>query len=329
MKGPTMSRKHSALWLLALLLLIGGGWWWGQHRGGRARNGVLIVGDQRGGVQALLKAAGELDNVPYRIEWALFPAAAPLLEALNSGAVDLGGIGGQPFAFAYASGAKIKVVYAGRAITGRGSHASAIVVPDKSPLRRIEDLKGRRLATIRGSAGHDLALQLLESRGLSARDVQWVFLNNAEAKAALAHGSVDAWSTWGAYTGYALLKDHQRALGDASELPAGAGFFAATDKAIADKHAQIEDFTRRLARARRWVAGHQDEYAAVLAKETGLPADVAKFSIGDLITAPVPVDDRLKADELAILERYKRAGIIKTLPDLNGAFDGSFPPGAP
>lgn len=324
------TKQPAAKWtfVMALLLLIGGGWWYSQHKVDMAQgalSGTLIVGDQRGGVQALLKASGELDNVPYRIEWALFPAAAPLLEALNSGAVDLGGIGGQPFAFAYASGAKIKVVYAGRAVTGKGSHASAIIVPANSPLKKVEDLKGRRLATIRGSAGHDLALQLLEKNGLSAQDVQWVYLNNAEAKAALAHGSVDAWSTWGAYTGYALLKDHQRGLADGSQLAAGAGFFAATDKAIAGKHALIVDFTQRLARARLWLGGHRDEYAAVLAKETGLPVDVAKFSIADLITAPVPVDDRLKADELAILQRYKRAGIIKQVPDLSGAFNSSFP----
>jgi len=322
-----MSRKQPVLWLLTLVLLVGGGVWYSQRKVSAPQgelSGTLIVGDQRGGVQALLKASGELDHVPYRIEWALFPAAAPLLEALNSGAVDLGGIGGQPFAFAYASGAKIKVVYAGRSVTGHGSHASAIIVPANSALQRVEDLKGRRLATIRGSAGHDLALQLLESHGLRAQDVQWVYLSNAEAKAALAHGSVDAWSTWGAYTGYALLKDHQRALADGEQLPAGAGFFAATDKAIADKHALIVDFTQRLARARLWLGGHQDEYAAVLAKETGLPVDVAKFSIADLITAPVPVDDRLKADELAILQRYKRAGIIKQVPDLSGAFDTSF-----
>lgn len=308
--------------VLAFALLGGAGWWWRHHAVPGAD--VLIVGDQRGGVQALLKASGQLDHVPYRIEWALFPAASPLLEALNSGAIDIGGIGGQPFAFAYASGAKIRVVYAGRVTSGAALKASAIIVPAQSPLSRVEDLKGKRLATIRGSAGQDLALQLLERHGLSAHDVQWAYLNNAEAKAALAHGAVDAWSTWGGYVGYALLKDHQRVLADASELPAGTGFYAANDKAIAGKHALIEDFIQRLSRARAWVAGHKDAYAAVLAHETGLPLDVARFSVDQLVTAPVPVDDKLKSEQTAILERYRRAGIINKVPSLDGAFDSSF-----
>jgi len=325
---PGTRRSAWPLFVLAavIALLALGGLWYRYHRHHRAGADVLIVGDQRGGVQALLRAAGELDHVPYKIEWALFPAASPLLEALNSNAVDIGGIGGQPFAFAYASGAKIKVVYAGRQIDGptRGE-GSAIIVPADSPLHRIEDLKGHKLATIRGSAGQDLALRLLEKHGLQSSDVTWVYLNNAEAKSALATGSVDAWSTWSAYVGYALLKDHQRALGDARELTPESGFYAANDQAIATKHAQIADFVQRLVRARKWLANHKDDYAAVLSKETGLPLDVARFTVNDYVTEPVPVGDGLRQEQLAILARYKRAGIIDKVPDLAGAFDASFP----
>jgi len=320
------------LWLVlavagVLALLVLGGLWLRQRDATADHGAGLIVGDQRGGVQALLQAAGELDHVPYKIEWALFPAAAPLLEALNSDAIDIGGVGAQPFAFAYASGAKIKVVYAARQIDSpvRGE-GSAIIVPAASPLHRLEDIKGLKLATIRGSAGQDLALRLFERHGLKPHDVTWVYLNNAEAKGALATGSIDAWSTWGPYVGYALLKDHQRAIGNARELPAQAGFYAANDKAIAAKHAQITDFVHRLARARKWAAGHKDEYAAVMAKETGLPLDVARFTVNDYITDPVPVGDGLRAEQNAIFNRYKAAGIIDKVPDLTGAFDPSFPP---
>lgn len=312
---------------LVAVALVAGGLFWLRGRGGTGAGAdVLIVGDQRGGAQALLKASGELADVPYKIDWALFPAASPLLEALNSGAIDIGGIGGQPFAFAYASGARIKVVYATRQIDapGRGI-SSAIIVSAGSPLRRVEDLKGRRLATIKGSAGQDLALRLLEKHGLKPSDVTWVYLANAEAKSALETGSIDAWSTWSAYVGYALIKDRQRAIGDARELPPQAGFYAANEHAIANKHAQIADFLARLGRARKWLARHKAEYAAVLAKETGLPEDVARFTVDDLVTDAVPVDDSLRTEQLDILNRYKAAGIIDKVPDLAGAFDPSFP----
>ena len=58
---------------------------------------TLRVGDQKGNAQAVMEAAGVLKNVPYKIEWKEFPAAAPLLEALSAGAIETGLVGDAPF----------------------------------------------------------------------------------------------------------------------------------------------------------------------------------------------------------------------------------------
>jgi sulfonate transport system substrate-binding protein len=329
--GTTQTRGGSTRRLLliglALVLVAGAVFWWrssARAPAGPDASAPLVVGDQRGGIQALLKAAGELDNVPYTIDWALFPAASPLLEALGSGAIDLGGVGGAPFAFAYASGAPIKVVFATRAVTGFGGRSSAIIVRRDSPFRSLADLRGKSIATVRGSAGQNLALRLLEQQGIGFDEVKWIYLNNGEAKAALAAGSIDSWSTWGSYVGVALLEDHDRALADATALPAEAGFYAANDKAIANKRTQLADFLQRAARARRWALGHRDDYARVLAKETGIPFEVARLTVEGYLQRPITVDDSLRAEQRAILDRYRRAGVIPSAPDLAGAFDPSF-----
>ncbi len=159
---------------------------------------------------------------------------------------------------------------------------------------------------------------------MTSRDVTWVYLNNSDAKAALATGSVDAWSTWGSYVGYALLKDKQRKLADATELPAQSGFIVASDKAISTKHALIADFLDRVARGHIWLKSHPDGYAQVLAKQTGLPAEVARFVEPEYETTRVAVDAQLAQEEGTILARYQRAGLIDHVPDLTGAFDASF-----
>ena len=59
----------------------------------RAQSGtrpLLRAGDQKGGLRALLEAAGELNGLAYDIAWTEFPAAAPLAEALNAAASDQG-----------------------------------------------------------------------------------------------------------------------------------------------------------------------------------------------------------------------------------------------
>ncbi len=154
--------------------------------------GVLRVGDQRGGAKALMQAAGVLKDLPYSIEWVLFPAAAPLLEAMNAGAIDCGGVGDAPFAFARAAGMPVKAI----AATRSSGESTAIVVPAGTPYQSFKDLKGKRIGTGKGSVGHFLVLAALERNGMTVRDVQLAFLQPADARAALASGSIDAWATW-------------------------------------------------------------------------------------------------------------------------------------
>ena len=64
---------------------------------------VLRVGDQKGGNRSLLEISGYAKDLPYRIEWSEFPAAAPILEALNAGALDVGYTGDLSFLSVYAA----------------------------------------------------------------------------------------------------------------------------------------------------------------------------------------------------------------------------------
>ena len=125
---------------------------------------TLRVGDQKGNSQAVMEAAGVLKDVPYRIEWKEFPAAAPLLEALGAGAIETGLVGDAPFTFAAAANVPVKAIAAIR----QSQEGLAILVPRDSKIQSFEDLKGKKIATGRGSIGHQLILAALESKGWSA-----------------------------------------------------------------------------------------------------------------------------------------------------------------
>jgi sulfonate transport system substrate-binding protein len=325
---PPSRRARPGLYLivagLAFAAVLIAGWRTHQHHlaaTSASAAQVLKVGNQVGGTRALMEAAGVLGGVPYKIEWSLFPAASPLLEALGAGAIDTGGVGDAPFAFAYASGAKIRAVSAYQ--YSGAPKAAAILVPVNSPLKTVQDLKGRKIATVRGSAGQDLVLRVLERAGLQPSDVKFIYLSNGDAKAALATGAVDAWSTWASYVGIGLLHDHDRAIADATGLTSGNGFQVATDSAIANKRAILNDFLRRLALAYAWARQHPDAHAVALAKETGIPLDVARLT-AQAVYQPIPIDAALSADERRLFDRYKRAGLIDHIPDVSGAYDPSF-----
>jgi sulfonate transport system substrate-binding protein len=283
---------------------------------------TLKIASQKGGTRSLMLAAHALDGAPYKVEWSEFPSAQALLEALGAGAVDAGAVGDAPFVFAYAAGAPIKAVLATRASGGGAS--TAILVKSDSPIRSPGDLRGKRIATGRGSIGHYLLLRVLENAGLTPKDVTVVYLNPGDCRAAFSSGAVDAWATWGSYVGLAQLHDHTRLLADGRGLLTGIGFEAATDTAIATKRAQLADFLARLAKAERWESSHQAQYAAVLAKETGLPPDVALYTVSRVRGAPAPMDASIVAEEQGTLGRFLRAGVITTTPKLDGAFDSDF-----
>jgi sulfonate transport system substrate-binding protein len=283
---------------------------------------VLRVASQKGGTRSLMLASHALDGAPYRVEWSEFPAAQSLIEALSANAADVGAVGDAPFMFAYSAGAPIKVVMVTRSSGGGAS--TAIVVPDASPIHTPADLKGRRIATGKGSIGHYLLLKVLQKAGLKPSDVNVVYLAPGDAKAALSSGAVDAWATWGPYTGFAQLHDHNRIVADGQGVMHGIGFQVSSTAAIAGKRAQLEDFLHRLAVAQRWEATHKAEYAAVLAKETGLPLDVANYMIGQARGQAVPIDASVIDEERDTLETYARAGVIPKAPAIEGAFDTSF-----
>jgi sulfonate transport system substrate-binding protein len=280
---------------------------------------VLRVASQKGGTKAMLTAAGVLGDLPYRIEWAEFPAAQHLLEALGAGAVDVGGVGDAPFQFAYQAGNPIKAVQAIR--YDPQTTASAILVPAGSTIRTLPELKGRRVATGRGSAGHYLLLRALEKAHLAVADVTLVFLAPGDAKAAFSSGAVDAWSTWNPYVGAAVLHDGARVLPDSLGLSTGTGFIAASERAIKDKRVLIEDFLRRNARAQAWAVSHAEEFAKVLAAETGLPADVARYTADRGVRSTLPLDEALLAEQRQVLATFRTAGALPAERNFASGFD--------
>uniref|UniRef100_UPI0026196F58 PhnD/SsuA/transferrin family substrate-binding protein n=1 Tax=Pseudomonas sp. TaxID=306 RepID=UPI0026196F58 len=157
----------------------------------------LLVANQKSSIKVLLEASGELKDVPYKIEFSEFAAAAPLGEALNAGAVDVGGLGDAPYVFALGAGVPLKVVSITHA---EGRYTTAILVPQNSPLKTVSDLKGKRIVTGRGSIGHFLAIKALREAGLKTSDVTFIYLLPSESRLLLDSGDADAWATWDPYT---------------------------------------------------------------------------------------------------------------------------------
>ncbi|MFT4045281.1 MAG: ABC transporter substrate-binding protein [Solimonas sp.] len=280
----------------------------------------LVIGDQKGGMKTLLEASGQIDGIDYPVEWTQFQNAAPLLEALRAGAIDVGIGGDAPFVFVVGSGADIKAIGAVRT-TGP---ATTVMVRGDSDIHELQDLVGKRIATPRGSIGQHLILAWLRSRNLPLDAVQFAFLAPNDGQAALLNGAVDAWSIWDPYAAAGELLNGMRILPVERGLAPGLAFVFSRPPVIAERRGQLEDFIARLAKARQWAEQNRDRYAAVFSKETGMPLQVAQRYTQRSVMVSVPVDDRVIADEQGIADLFVDAGLLDRGVDVASAFDRSF-----
>ncbi len=285
---------------------------------------VLRVGDQKGGNRSLLEISGFAKDLPYKIEWSEFPAAAPILEALNAGALDVGYTGDLAFLTVYAAGAPIKAIGGTRA----DPKTQAILVRADSPIKTAADLKGKRLAGTRGGWGQFLIDATLEKAGNKIEDASFAPLGPVDAKIALVAGSIDGWAVWEPYVSYATLKDNARVVADGEGLTPTVTFIVASDNAIATKRAAVQDLVQRLNKARLWSLDHLAEYAKSTAELTKLPEDVLLAAYTAQKTSPIAIDEAVVKEVQAASDRATRYGILGKTLDVSKAVDRSFTAGA-
>lgn len=282
---------------------------------------LLRVGDQRGGQKVVLSATHALVHLPYHIEWVGFPNAAPLLEALNIGAIDTGYGGDAAFVFAVGAGAAVKAIGAQKH-TGVGP---VVVVRSDSQVQSLDQLAGLKIATPRGSIAHNLVLAALEAAGKPLDAVQFAFLSPNDGEAALRGRSVDAWAIWDPNASVAAKQGARILPGGEGLVPAYTLEFA-SDRAIAEKRDLLKDFSNRLYAGWQWAAEHGEEHAKLMEVETGLSAKIWAEVARRSKRPPTPITPDLITAQQKTADRYYRAGLLTKPVDVAKGFDASFHP---
>ncbi|MFB7717788.1 ABC transporter substrate-binding protein [Nocardia sp. NPDC056100] len=283
---------------------------------------TLHIGDQKGqALQALLEVSGESKNLPYKLEWSTFTAGPPILEAINAGSVDLGGVGNAPPVFAAAAKSQIKIV----ASYSSGLQGQAILVPKDSTLKDPKDLRGKKIAVTKGSSAHQHLLAVLAKNGLTFADIEPQYLQPADALAALSTGRVDAWAVWDPYVAQAE-HDGNRALVTGEGYVRGDAFFVAGTKALANKasSAALKDLLIRIQRAHAWIKSNPETWAKQSADITGVPYDVTLVAVKRASYQHHPLDQATIAEEQAVADAFTDAKLIPSKVNIADFVDTRF-----
>lgn len=224
-----------------------------------------------------------LADAGITLTWAEFPAGPPMLEALNAGSIDFGYTGEAPPIFAQAAGTPLLYV----AYDPWSPKAEAIVVPQDSPIQRVADLKGKKVAFAKGSNTNYLVVAALEQAGLTLSDIEPIHLPPADARAVFEGGKVDAWAIWDPFLAVAESTAGARIIADATGLAPNRGYYLAA-QSFANVHPdQLQALLDSVKQVSDWAAQH--------------PADVAKFLAPELKIDPAPLEKAEQRREYDVL----------------------------
>jgi len=279
---------------------------------------VVRIGHQKSAF-TLLKNRQTLEKTlaPFNVSvtWTEFTAGPVLLEALNVGAIDFGEAGEAPPIFAQAAGAPLAYV----AHSPPRPKQEALIVPAASPIHSVTDLKGKRVAYNKGSNVHFFLVKLLEAHGLQYSDVQSVFLPPADARAAFARGSVDAWLIWDPFLAAAEAALDTRLIADATHVVNNREYYLSSLDYARNHPDVIATVIAELDAVEQWLARDREAAAQTMSPILGLPLDVVQRSVARATYGVLPITPEVLQEQQAIADTFLRLKLIPRAIDVRAA----------
>src|SRR5215475_938573 len=271
---------------------------------------VIRIGTQKGGFFPAVRQRHTVEDkfkpLGIDVQWVDFQFGPPLLEAINVGSVDFGYVGDSPPIFAQAANARIR--YA--AAVKQDGTSQAIIVPKDSPIKALEDLKGKRIAFGKGSSAHNLLLAALEKAGIAWSDITPAPLAPADATAAFVKGSIDAWSIWDPYLALAELKEHARVIVFDKDVHKPNAFYIVGSDFVEKYPALVARLNTVFASEGVWADQHHEEVAKAQAEATGVDLEAVRRFVDRSNYRVVPVDDEVIRSQQAVADRFARLALI-------------------
>ena len=208
-----------------------------------------------------------------KVDWVLSQGSNRSLEYLNGGSIDFASTAGLAAVLSRANGSPIKTVY----IASRPEW-TALAVGKASTITSVKELKGKKIAATKGTDPYLFTLRSLQQAGLSKDDVELVHLQHADGRTALERGDVDAWAGLDPLLAASQLQAGSKLL--YRNVAFNSYGVISVKEDYAKAHADtIEQVIKAYEQARQWALAHPEELAALLAKESGLPLEVARLQL--------------------------------------------------
>src|SRR6476659_9078219 len=224
-------------------------------------------------VSMLLKDKGFLEKEfakdGIKVLWVKTVSSSNALQFLNAGSIDFGSTAGSAALVAKINGNPIKSIY-----TYSRPEWTALVTTKDSKITKVEDLRGKKVAMVRGTDPHIFTVRALLSVGITDKDYTPVLVQqHADGGTALLRGDVDAWAGLDPMIAQHEVQDGARLFFRKPEANTW-GILNSREEFLKDH----PDITKRVLaayeEARKYSLAHYDEYKKVFITVTGLEESI-------------------------------------------------------
>ena len=271
---------------------------------------VIRIAYQLEGVALLLKNRGTLEKRLAKIgvtaEWKKYSSGPPIISAMGNGEIDLGYVGDVPALLAQIK--NLPLVYVANQLPIPTT--IAVLVPEKSSIKNLTDLKGKKITFVEGSTAHYTLIQVLIAAGLSLNEVEIVGLSAYEGKIAFEKGLVDVWIGWEPYWAELEEKMPVRILTNGEGIADNTNFYLATHNLVKNNYELVKIFIEELQKTGEWAVKNSENVAQIVAQETGLKIATAKRIVARSIYEVLPIQERAIEEQQRIADIFFRLGIF-------------------
>ncbi|MCM3601115.1 aliphatic sulfonate ABC transporter substrate-binding protein [Robertmurraya korlensis] len=198
-----------------------------------------------------------------KVVWNEFASGPPHFEALASGRLDFGSVGGTPVIAGQSGNVDFKAI----GVLSDGKKGNSIVIPKGSSIKELKDLKGKKIGVAKGSSAYNFLYMALDRAGLTDKDIEVIQLQPDEARPALDNGSIDAWSVWEPYVTTALFQTGAKVLVSGEDLNINAPSFLIARTKFTKDHPELTVlFLKTYEQVRRDYVQNLDQVAKDLAE---------------------------------------------------------------
>lgn len=211
----------------------------------------------------------ELSQYGVKITYTSFAAGPLMNEAFAAGQQDIGIAGDVPLLLAKASG-QDRITFAK---ASSGEKTQAVVVKPYSTITSATDLKGKKVAVVKGSYAHHLLDLVLKGAGLTLKDIELVNLPVADIRNAVAQGQVNAGVIWEPALTKGVTEKQIKLLQDGTGIKENNIFYFASTDFTKKNPAIIEGYIKALVKATAYIQSNPDAAAEAITGDVNLPKE--------------------------------------------------------